>query len=1008
MTDSNGQTDTVTSSFTINLVAPQAPTVVINSPAANASYSYYAGNPAPTIPFSATATAGYGPISTLSATLDGAPITLSSVSGLGTTQATALATLSVAAGGIHTLAVTTTDACGVSATSTSTFTVNVLTPSPPTVVINSPAAGASFDYNVCNGPTPVSFSFTGTSPNGVVTNLSATLDGNPIVFSGDAYGSPTANESATLELASGGSHQLVVTVTDSFGGTSSATLSFNINALIPPNPTVVINSPAPNTTYTYTVGDPALSIPFSFTGTSTAGTVQSLTATLDGNPITVTLSGVGTSSATGTANLQLTAGGQHTIAVAVVDSCADSATASSTFTINVVTPQPPTVSINAPLAGAAYTQDTCAAPLQIPFQFTGTALSGDVASLSATLDGVAIAYTTVGLGSPVAVGSATLSPTTAGTHNIVVTVTDTYGGTASANSSFTVTLVAPPLPTVVINTPSANSSYNYTLGGSPVSIPFRFTGSANYGTITALTATLDGTAISFTPNGLGTVTATGTATLSLTSVGNHVLAVSATDSCGDIVSTSSNFTIVGITPPPSVVINSPSAGAAYTHNTCASPLQVSLKFTGTTPYGTISSLTATLDGSPITLTTSGLGTALAVGTATLSPTTAGTHTVSVTVKNSGGAIASATSSFTVAIVAPAAPTVVINTPANGSVYTYTIGGPAVQIPLSFTGTALYGTVTALSATLDGKPVTISVSGIGTAQATGTATLSLTSACSHSLVVSVTDSCCDVAKATSTFTVNGVNPPPPPCITGCVFFDANCNGCLDKDEPGICGITVSLCTTSGKVISTCQTASDGTYCFQSVSAGNYLVCVGGHTGLTPSTDCDHPVTVSKVCVTAPCTGYSLCWNDIQKLSACGHSADYWKCNLDQAICGQTCGSKETPVCLKTCTLAIGSFGLAPFACLTESQASSTLGCTSSDCLSQLSKQLLCAEYNYEKGCYIANDSTLTCLFVYWGEYVEQHCSSYSSSYLQFAQKWFAAYNCTDQGRGATTQVCGPNP
>jgi hypothetical protein len=60
------------------------------------------------------------------------------------------------------------------------------------------------------------------------------------------------------------------------------------------------------------------------------------------------------------------------------------------------------------------------------------------------------------------------------------------------------------------------------------------------------------------------------------------------------------------------------------------------------------------------------------------------------------------------------------------------------------------------------------------------------------------------------------------VAGIVFKDSNSNGAQGTGETGVSGVTVQLKNTSGSVVATTTTASDGSYLFSPVAAGNYTV------------------------------------------------------------------------------------------------------------------------------------------------------------------------------------------
>jgi large repetitive protein len=94
------------------------------------------------------------------------------------------------------------------------------------------------------------------------------------------------------------------------------------------------------------------------------------------------------------------------------------------------------------------------------------------------------------------------------------------------------------------------------------------------------------------------------------------------------------------------------------------------------------------------------------------------------------------------------------------------------------------------------------------------------------------------------------------ISGTVIRDTSRNGTVDPNEPGIAGVTVTLCRTNnvpcpaGDTVSTVVTATDGTYSFPMVPAGNYFVIETqpNTLGDSPGSPNARPVTVATTDVT----------------------------------------------------------------------------------------------------------------------------------------------------------------
>jgi hypothetical protein len=185
----------------------------------------------------------------------------------------------------------------------------------------------------------------------------------------------------------------------------------------------------------------------------------------------------------------------------------------------------------------------------------------------------------------------------------------------------------------------------------------------------------------------------------------------------------------------------------------------------------------------------------------------------------------------------------------------------------------------------------------------------------------------------------------------------------------------------------------------VAAGNYTVTAVPPTGLTPTPSGNNgsrSVTVGTSNVCAPDIGLGLNLSAIRGMTANGFTIGYWKNNVDKAISGKSAGTQVSAATIKCYTTAIGDFALTKFDNLTMKQASAYMGSNSSKAQDLLAKQLVASEYNYQNGAYLNGNRTLTFLFMFWGEYVLQNYSSYSSTYVINAKDWFDAYNNTHGG------------
>lgn len=334
---------------------------------------------------------------------------------------------------------------------------------------------------------------------------------------------------------------------------------------------------------------------------------------------------------------------------------------------------------------------------------------------------------------------------------------------AQINMKVTVSQI-PQRPSVVINTPANPSTYNYTLNGPAVSIPLQFTSSApSYAPITTVGADISGVNVPVTSTGLGTGNVVSNGTITLSTPGIYTITAHANNVNGTS-STTSEITVKLIAPPPTVAIVNPLANSTYTYTAGGSALSVPYTFTALSAFGGITSISATLNGTPITLgTTVGLGTLSVTSTGNLPITATGTYVLAVTATDPNG---TATTNRTFTVTAPAqttgGPTVTITKPIDGATYTRVSGGDSICIPFSFTADAASGSkISALSAKLNGASIDVNTSGIGRSTATGTGSITVRSAGTYTLVASATSNG-KVGVDQVSFTVVVTQPPPPVC------------------------------------------------------------------------------------------------------------------------------------------------------------------------------------------------------------------------------------------------------
>jgi len=767
-------------------------------------------------------------------------------------------------------------------------------------------------------------------------------------------------------------------------------------------PTVSITSPTNGTVLNYPFGTVfPLQVPLNFVGGAPAGSVvDSLSANLGGSSLTVTNSSLPAASVTATASMTITGPGTYTAGVGSYNNIG-SATAVTTFAV-VVAPAftPPEVIISTPADGSTITVGAGSLPITVPIQFTSTSstpTASAITAVTASVDGTSVAVTSTGLNTVSVSSSGNVVISTPGAHTVTATATN-QGGIGSDLNTFTVVVQAAP-PTVVINSPTVNSVYNYRIGTAATVVPFTFTATSSFGGIQTLTAKVDSANVVFTPVGLGTNTATGSIDLPYTTAGTHTVSVTTTDNNGT-ASAVSNFTVNVIAPTPTIVINQPTAGATFAMPVGATSTSVPYSFVTTSNNGFfVDSVSASLDGTPITIGgTTGLGTASATSTGTLVGVTAGTHILVATGISSGITVSTSTT-FTVTATQPP-PSVVINTPAAGSTFSRVSGGPALSIPLTFTGTsnATNGVITQLKASLNGTALTVTPTGIGQRVANGAATMSVTNAGTYTISVTAIDAY-GTASATRTFSVTVVQPR---TICGSVFFDVDADGNYDCEDYDISGITVKLYNSADVLVGTDVTDCGGDYSFCSIAPGTYKVVATAYAGLKVTTVSERTVTVAGCDVCVPKFGVGLDFVAIRTMAANGYTIGYWKNNLDKAISGSCNGIQVSKTTLTSYTCKISSFALSPFDNITMKIASSTMAYNGSTPSSLLSKQLIASEYNYQNAAYLNGNKNLTMAFLWWGEYVRANPSRYSSTYIIWAKDWFDAYNNSHGG-----VVAGPN-
>ena len=300
-------------------------------------------------------------------------------------------TLSV---GAHTITLTATDSDG----GTGTDQVSIHINAPPSVTISSPSNGAVFDVGAM-------VQFQGSATDAEDGNIGGgALSWNSSI-DGDFGSGPTVNTSSL----SAGTHTITLTAPDSDGGVGTDQISVVINR----PPTATVTGPAPGTTFsegqlvtlTGNGSDPE--------DGALVGSQLAWASDVDGS--------LGTGSPLNTTSLSV---GNHTITLTVTDDDGASDSDNVSLTIDAL----PTATITGPSDGSSFAQGA-----QVDFTGTGSdpedgALSGGQLQWVSSIDG--------SIGSGTSFSTTTLS---VGTHTIELTVTDSEGGTDSAQITVTIT-----------------------------------------------------------------------------------------------------------------------------------------------------------------------------------------------------------------------------------------------------------------------------------------------------------------------------------------------------------------------------------------------------------------------------------------------------------------------------------------------------------------------------------------------------------------------------------------
>jgi hypothetical protein len=434
-----------------------------------------------------------------------------------------------------------------------------------------------------------------------------------ILWTSDRDGALGTGTPLDTTTLTSGVHTITAAVEDAGGKHASTRITVVVNAA----PTVAIVTPTSGALFS-----PGDAIVFAGTAgdledgnqTATIAWTSSRDGALgSGTPLTVTT---------------LTSG-IHTITAAVTDGGGRRTTAEITVTVNAA----PQVAITSPANGAKFSPGNT-------IEFTGTASDTEDGNLASAIVWTSDLDGLLGTGSPFATNRLR-----SGRHTITATITDAGGRSASVSRTLTVNAA----PTLTVLTPADDALF---APGAPIV----FTGTAadledgNMNDAIVWSSSLDGVLGTGTPLSFDELRS-----------GTHVITATVNDSLGKSATVTRR---VVVNAAPAVAIVAPAEAAL------SAPGET-IAFTGTASDLEDGNLASAITWSSNLDGTLGSGASLAVGTLR-----SGTHTITATVRDSGGRTASATR--TVVVNAP--PTVAIAAPAAGGLVQH---GDLV----TFTGTA---------------------------------------------------------------------------------------------------------------------------------------------------------------------------------------------------------------------------------------------------------------------------------------------------------------------------------
>ena len=725
VTDFSDNVTTISSSFSIVPGDTTAPTATINLAGPLVSGSLYSG--AVTATVTADDNPGGSGVASVTYSLDGS-----------SAVAVPDAGVTISSDGLHILSVTVNDVAGNTVNTIDTFTIDTTAPT-GSIALTGDGSGSSFtgdvtatlsdadtggsgvatsSYVLDGAATPVTYSspivVTDTGDHTLVmtvtdnagnstsfetdfTNAPAPVDANPPsasldidgtraldgTYIGDVTltatgidngssgisttyvldGSAPIPYSTAVVVSTAGHHKMTVTVTDGLGGHDSAVQTWDSELVdkTPPDAAIILSGSL-------------------YTGTTYGGdvTASAQVTDLESGVSSVSYELDGSADTPYTAPILVTGDGLHTLQVTATNNQSGSVTVTKTWTQEDPDTTKPTASVTVTgnLVGTSYVGGVTA-------HLTATDADSGVAAATYVLDS-----------NPEADMTDTVSVPGAGAHTLTLTVTDNAGNVDTSTLSWFSSSTDGVPPTISVGL--AGTLYSGTTYTGDVLVTMTAADNPGGSGLAPTTYVLDGT------------TATYDGPFTVTALGSHTLSATATDNQNNAATADAAWTQVvkDVTKPTaSVTLSGSKTGATYVGSVTAS-----MAAADEAGGSGIASATYVLDS----------GTPKAV-VPSVTVSTAGTHTLTVTAVDNAGNTTTATQTWTSQLVDTVHPTVSVSL--SGALYSGTRYGGNVQVTITAADNVGGSGLAQTTYVLDGTPATYT--GPFTVNTTGNHTLTAT-------------------------------------------------------------------------------------------------------------------------------------------------------------------------------------------------------------------------------------------------------------------------------------------